>query len=120
MRWLDRRTGRVLALTLSVVWIATLAFADTAVTPAMHCQRGHMPCCPRSGNGESCSSERCTELVPEKSEAQAVQAKEGEAVAVPPARMAVGHRSAAEPLRELTSGLRHPASVFRLKDDFRI
>lgn len=120
MGWLDRRTGRVLALALSVVWVATLAFADTAVTPAMHCQRGHMPCCPRSGNGESCSSPQCSELVPEKSEAQVVKAKEGEAISVPPARIAAGNRSAVEPMRELTSGLRHYASVFRLKDDFRI
>ncbi|MGA7353442.1 MAG: hypothetical protein WBP95_08395 [Acidobacteriaceae bacterium] len=115
-----RRTSRVLALALSAVWIATLAQADTAVTPAMHCQRGHMPCCPRSGNGESCSSARCTEQVPEKAETQVVKAKEGEAVALPPVRTDGMGRPAAEPMRELTSGLRFSAAVFRLKDDLRI
>ncbi|MGB9032247.1 MAG: hypothetical protein WCC27_19135 [Acidobacteriaceae bacterium] len=115
-----RRESRVLALALSAVWIVTMAFSDTAVTPAMHCQRGHMPCCPRSGNGESCSSARCTEQVPEKAETQVVKAKEDRAVAQLPVRIDAIGRSAAEPVRELTSGLRFSTAVFRLKDDLRI
>ena len=111
----------MLALALSAVWIVTLALADTAVTPAMHCQRGHMPCCPRSGNGESCCfRRRCTEQVPEKAEAQVVKAKEDEAVALLPVRIDAIGRSTAEPVRELTSGLRFSTAVFRLKDDLRI
>ena len=81
-----------------------------------------MPCCPRAGNGESCSTARCTEQVPEKAEAQVVKAREGEgAVALPPVRTD-GMRASpvAEPVRELTSGLRFSAAVFRLKDDLRI
>jgi|SRR5579863_2689585 hypothetical protein len=121
MGWLHRRTGRALALALSAVWVVTLAFADTAVTPAMHCQRGHMPCCPRSGNGESCSDARCTEQVPEKAEAQGVQAKEGETQAVvSPVLVDGAKRFSPEPRRELTAGLRYCAPVFRLKDDLRI
>jgi hypothetical protein len=118
-----RRTSKVLALALAAVWVVTLAFADTAVTPAMRCQRGHMPCCPRTGDsegctGESCSAARCTEQVPEKAEGQAGHAKEGEA-----ATSAVGKNGAApaqEPVRELTSGLRYQSPVFRLKDDLRV
>lgn len=118
---LHRRTGRALALALSAVWVVTLAFADTAVTPAMHCHRSHMPCCPRSDNGESCSDARCTEQVPEKAEAQVVQEKEGEAEAVVlPAGIDTASQPAREPLRELTPGLRYGAAVFRLKDDLRI
>jgi hypothetical protein len=120
MGWLHRRTYRALALVLAAVWIVTLAFADTAVTPAMHCQRGHMPCCPRGSDGENCSSARCTEQVPEKSEAQDAQAKEGEAVAVVPARMEAPGAFSPEPVLELTSGLHYQAAVFRLKDDLRI
>src|ERR1035438_2994996 len=120
MGWLHGRTGRALTLALSAVWILTLAFADTAVAPAMHCQRSHMPCCPRSGDGESCSSARCREQVREKAESQMGKAKGGEAVCVPPARIAPSSRSAQEPVRELTSGLRYRAPVFRLKDDLRI
>jgi hypothetical protein len=119
MGWLHGRTGRVLALALAAVWVVTLAFADTAVTPAMHCQRGQMPCCPRSGNGESCSDARCTEQVSEKSEAEVVQAGEDDAV-VPPVRVEDAKLSAAEPVRELTAGFCYHDAVFRLKDDFRI
>jgi len=112
--------GRALTLAMAAVWVVTLAFADTAVTPAMHCQRGHMPCCPRSGNGESCSDARCTEQVPEKAEAQ-VQAKEGEVQeAVLPVRVEDSNGSATHPVRELTAGLHFHAAVFRLKDDLRI
>ena len=121
MEWLQRRIGRALVLALAGVWVVTLAFADTAVTPAMHCPRGHMPCCPRSGSGEGCSDARCTEQVPEKAEAQVVQAKEGEAqAAVLPVHLDGSDGSAWEPVRELTSGLHFQAAVFRLKDDFRI
>ena len=116
-----RRMTRGLALALTAVWVVTLAFANTAVTPAMHCQRGHMPCCPRSANSESCSSARCTEQVPEKAEAQAAQVREAESQAVvAPIRVDGFRRFAQEPVRELTAGLRYGASVFRLKDDLRI
>jgi hypothetical protein len=120
MGWLHRRTGRAVALALSAVWVVTLAFADTAVTPAMHCQRGHMPCCPRSGNSESCSDARCTEQVPEKSETQGVQAKEGETSAVRVAPTDVASAPRPVPVPELTPGMRYQASVFRLKDDLRV
>jgi hypothetical protein len=121
MGWLHRRTGKALALALAAVWVATLAFANTAVTPAMHCQRGHMPCCPRSNSGETCSSARCMEQVPERSEAQAVQPNERDVQAlVPPVRIEDAQRSATEPVWELTDGLHYHASVFRLKDDLRI
>ncbi len=120
MGWLQQRTGRALALALAVVWIATLAIGDTAVTPAMHCQRGHMPCCPQNSNGESCSSARCTEQVPEKSETQAAGERRDEAIAVAPVRVDAPNRVATVPARELTAGLRYEAAVFRLKDDLRI
>lgn len=120
MGWFHRRTYRALALTLAAVWIVTLAFADTAVTPAMHCQRGHMPCCPRGSDGESCSSARCTVQIPEKSETQDHRAEDDEAVAVVPARMDAPRTFRREPARELTPGLRCHASVFRLKDDLRV
>ena len=120
MGWLHRRTGQALALALVAVWVATLAFADTPVTPAMHCQRGHMPCCPRSDSGESCSSAQCTEQVPEKAEAQSVQAREDEAVATATVWPEDARRSADQPVRALTTGLHDHASVFRLKDDLRI
>lgn len=116
-----RRTGKVLGLVLAAVWVVTLAFADTAVAPAMQCQRGHMPCCPTTGCGaESCSSARCAEQVPEKAEAQVVKAREGEAVAASPVRMDAVGLSTAQPVRELMPGLRYSAPVFRLKDDLRI
>ena len=121
MGWLDRRTGRAVALVLSAVWVITLAFAETAVTPAMHCQRGHMPCCPQSGSGESCSSARCTEQVPEKAETQNVQAMENEAqAAISTAGVETAQAPGAEPLQEPTAGLHYRAPVFRLKDDLRI
>jgi hypothetical protein len=120
-----RRTGKVLGLVLAAVWVVTLAFADTAVAPAMQCQRGHMPCCPSTGDsagctGNNCSAARCTEQVPEKAEAQVVKAREGEAVAASPVRMGAVGLATAQPVRELTSGLRFSAPVFRLKDDLRI
>ena len=121
MGWLHRRTVRALALALSAVWVLTLAFADTAVVPAMHCPRGHMPCCPRSGNGESCSDARCTEQVPEKAEAQGVQTKEGQSQAVVQPVLVNGAPGfAREPMCELIQGLHYRAPVFRLKDDLRI
>jgi hypothetical protein len=112
---------RALALALAAVWVVTLAFADTAVTPEMHCQGGHMPCCPRTGNGESCAGTRCVEQVPEKAEARVAQAGEGETQkTVLWARMDGASRFALEPVRELTQGLSYRASVFYLKDDLRI
>ncbi len=120
-----RRTGKVLGLVLAAVWVVTLAFADTAVAPAMQCQRGHMPCCPSTGNsegcvGNNCSAARCTEQVPEKAEAQTVKAREGEAAAASPVWMDAVGLSIAQPVRELMPGLRYHAPVFRLKDDLRI
>jgi hypothetical protein len=121
MGWLDRRVRRTLALALTFVWIATLAFADTAVTPSMHCRRGHMPCCPQSSGGESCSGARCTEQVPEKTEARVVQPRNDESHAVaPPARCKGALRSAPALTPELTTSLHGRAGVFRLKDDLRI
>jgi hypothetical protein len=125
MGLLHRRTSRVLALALAAVWVVTLAFADTAVTPAMRCQRGHMPCCPRTGDsegcaGENCSAARCTEQVPEKAEGQAGRVAEREAAALPGPRLDDGNQGAGWPVRELTSGLRYQSPVFRLKDDLRI
>lgn len=114
-----RRSSKLLAAALCAVWIATMAQADTAVTPAMHCQR-HMPCCPQ-GSGESCSTARCTEQIPEKAEAQVDRARENEARTIVPAiTNQDSNRSGAEPLRELTAGLQFRATVFRLKDDLRI
>jgi hypothetical protein len=116
---LRRQTYRWLGLALSAVWVVTLPTADNAVTQAMHCQRSHMPCCPRnSGSGENCSGARCTEQVPEKSESQAAKAKTEAAARSP--RNDVSASSAPAPIRELTSGLRFHAAVFRLKDDLRI
>jgi hypothetical protein len=113
--------GKVLAVALCAGWVATLAFADTAVTPAMHCPRGHKPCCPQSGSGESCSTARCTEQIPEKAEARVLEAPASETqAAVAPVRIAEAQRSAAEPARELTAGLHYHAPIFRLKDDLRI
>jgi hypothetical protein len=111
--------GRVLALALTLVWVATLASAETAITPAMHCQGSRMPCCPR-GSSESCSTARCAEQIPEKAEAQVTRASEGEAIAVLPARVATATAPAGQSVEELTTGLCHHASVFRLKDDLRI
>lgn len=121
MGWLHRWTGRALALALSAVWVVTLACGDTAVTPAMHCQRGHMPCCPRSGNGESCSDARCVEQVPEKAETQGVQNKDGASqAAVPVVRVEAAKAPAWAPREELTAALHYRTAVFRLKDDLRI
>jgi hypothetical protein len=115
-----RRSSRLLGLVLCVVWIAALAQADTAVTPAMRCQR-HMPCCPQGGNGESCPTARCPDQVPEKAEAQVERARENEGPrATPTIREGAARRSGTEPVRELTAGLQFQAGVFRLKDDLWI
>jgi len=119
MATVHRRISRVLALALTTVWVVTLAFAETAVTTAMHCQR-HMPCCPQNSNGESCSGTQCTEQVPEKAEIQQARADEAETAVVPAADTGAAAREAAESNRELTPGLRYRAPVFRLKDDLRI
>jgi len=115
----DHRRGlRLAALLLCVVWIATMAQAATAVTPAMHCQR-HMPCCPQGTNGESCSTARCTEQFPEKTEAQIERAPQNEA-----ALMAIPDGTPipaiAEPVGAWAAGLEFRAAVFHLKDDLRI
>ena len=114
----QRRGLRLAALLLCVVWIATMAQAATAVTPAMHCQR-HMPCCPQGTNGESCSTARCTEQVPEKTEAQIERAPQNQA-----ALMAIPDGAAmlaiAVPVWAQAAGLKFRAAVFHLKDDLRI
>lgn len=113
--------ARALTLALTGLWLLTLGFADTAVTPAMHCQQGHMPCCPQSSSGESCSSARCAEQIPEKAEAQTEWTAQDEAQAiVPPAPPAGLQRSGREAVPELTAGLHFRIAVFRLKDDLRI
>jgi hypothetical protein len=120
MGWLHRRTGKALALALTAVWVVTLAFADTAVTPVMRCLRGHMPCCPSTSTCESCTSAQCTEQVPEKAEAQATRVQKSDAVAVLPAQAEDPIAATPGPMQELTTGLCYHASVFRLKDDLRI
>ena len=114
-----RQTVRVLALALTAVWMVTLAAADTAVTPAMHCQR-HMPCCPQNNNSERCATAGCTEPVPEKLESQESRARESEAAVVGAAAVEARVEPGFEPAWELTLGLRYQAGVFRLKDDLRI
>jgi hypothetical protein len=115
---LHRRIGKVLALALALVWVATLAFAETAITPAMHCQGSRMPCCPRGS--ESCSTARCADPVPEKAEAQVSRADESETVAVLPAWVEPAMAPSVRRVEELTTELCYQASVFRLKDDLRI
>ena len=117
----DHRRGlRLAALLLCVVWIATMAQAATAVTPAMHCQR-HMPCCPQGTNGESCSTARCTEQFPEKTEAQIERAPQNEGRAALPAfRDGAAMLAIAVPVWAQAAGLKFRAAVFHLKDDLRI
>jgi hypothetical protein len=112
-----RRAFRLVALVLSAFWIVTLVCADTAVTPPLHCQRHHMPCCPAS---ESCS--QCTEQVPEQSEVQAITVEEQQptAAALPAVAAIALYRSVQAPIFELTPGLRFQSSVFRRKDDLRV
>jgi hypothetical protein len=113
--------ARVLTLALTALWVLTLAFADTAVTPAMHCQRGHMPCCPESSTGESCSTARCTEQVPEKAEARTEQAAQDQAQASLASVPTVDLQHCAQyPVREPAAGRHDRIDVFRLKDDLRI
>lgn len=114
------RVRAAAALVLASVWIFTLAWTDWAVVPAMHCQRSHMPCCPRTGsNTESCSSGPCLEQVPEKAETQNSQAD-----SLPPstAAAAISAPAIAAPAgaRDFLTGLCFEPAVFRLKDDLRI
>lgn len=106
----------MLALTLSVAWVASIACADSQPTPVMH--RQHMPCCPPDAGTQRCSTAQC-EQASEKTEAQS-----GEQVAALPVADAVpadwSVTPRAEALREMTPGLRFAAAVFRLKDDLRI
>lgn len=117
MSFLHRRTGRILALALSVAWVATVACADAQPT-AMH--RHHMPCCPQDDAGTpGCSTAQCAVQAPEKKEVQS-----GEQVVNLPVADTVSSDWAVTPragvLRELTPGLCYAAAVFRLKDDLRI
>lgn len=115
----QRRIARLLSLAVASVWIVTLVWAVTAVTPPLHCQRSHMPCCP---SGESCSNAPCTEQIPEKTEKQAVHAKERDSARTTKAGvpLPVLRRGSAALVRELSAGLRFCCPVFRLKDDLRI
>ena len=118
MSFLHGRMGRMLALALTVAWVATVACADAQQTPAMH--RHHMPCCPHDDAGtQGCSTAQCTVQAPEKKEVQS-----GEQVVSLLVADAVSSDWAVTPragvLRELTPGLRFAAAVFRLKDDLRI
>ena len=118
-----RRSSKLLGLALCVVWVATLAQADTAMVLAMRCQR-HMPCCPQSPNregcGNGCSEAQCAEQIPEKAEAQEKASANQEQAAAPAIGSAGAGQAGAEPIRELTAGLQFRAGVFRLKDDLRI
>jgi len=108
---------RVLALALTSAWMATAIAAGAAVTPSMHCHGLNMPCCPPSGaNHARCAAAQCIDQIPQKSET-GTRAPLLRAVA---AMLPAAPRCGAAPLRELTSGLRCPTSVFRLKDDLRI
>lgn len=109
---------RLLGVALAAVWLVTLACAETAVTPAMHCQRPHMPCCPRSGSHAQCSPLQCSEQAFQKSDAgNATEAPAADRAAAPVAAVAQRCRSS---VRELMPGLCYRATVFRLKDDLRI
>jgi len=117
-RW-QQSVGRVMALGLVAVWLATGLAAGASVTPAMHCHHGAMPCCPPAGSESAqCAGAQCTEAIPQKAET-------GVRLDVPALRLPVcdatsSEQSSPSPICELTSGLRFQASVFRLKDDLRI
>lgn len=106
----------MLALALSVAWVASIACANAQPAPVT--PRHHMPCCPPDAGPKGCSTAQC-EQAPEKTEAQS-----GEQVATSPVADAVPSDWAVTPrgeaLREMTPGLRFAAAVFRLKDDLRI
>ena len=118
MSFLHRRTGRILALALSVAWVAAVVCADAQQTPAI--PRHHMPCCPQHDAGTpGCSTAQCAVQAPEKKEAQSgEQLVNLLAAEVVPSDWAAAPRAGL--LRELTPGLRYAAAVFRLKDDLRI
>ena len=113
------RMLRLLTLALVAVWMVTVTAAGAAVVPAMHCPAAHMPCCPPSQNGTAqCMASECIEQVPQKAEARLD-------VQVQPVQLAAPvedgpTQPSPEPPRELHSGLRFHATVFRLKDDLRI
>lgn len=117
-RSLGRRSFALFSLLLAVLWTSTMVWGDSAAMLPMHCQGGPMPCCP---NSESCARAQCVEQVPEQAETQLVCAREQQASApaVTPKAPAAADAATA-PVEELTTGLRHPSSVFRLKDDLRI
>lgn len=109
----------MMALGLVAVWLAASLAAGAAVTPAMHCHHGAMPCCPPAGSESAqCSGALCAEAVPQKAET-------GVRIHVPALRLPVSETSSSEqsspsPILAMTAGLRFHASVFRLKDDLRI
>lgn len=117
-RSLGRQSFALFSLLLAVLWTSTTVWSDSAATPPMHCQGAAMPCCP---NNEGCARAQCVEQVPEQAETGLVRAPEQQASApavMPKAPAAAD--AATAPVEELTTGLRLPSSVFRLKDDLRI
>lgn len=116
---LCRRMRNLLVIALAAVWLATLACAEMAVEPSTHHQRHHLPCCPRSGTqGAQCSSIQCVDQAFQKSDARyAAEAPAiHHAVTLRPSISLPSFSS----FHELVPGLFYRASVFRLKDDFRI
>lgn len=112
-----RRVARGIASGLAAVWMATGLAAGAAVTPAMHCHNGAMPCCPPAGSESAqCAGAQCTEAVPQKAETGV----RIDAPALPFAGATSSRQSSPSPICELTAGLRFQAAVFRLKDDLRI
>lgn len=107
-----------LSAALVCVWAVTLASADTAITPAMHCQGHAMPCCPHSGpDGARCAPVQCAEQAFQKSDSRdALEAPALGSAAAPAAVLEQPSPFAPQPLFAIAPR----ASVFRLKDDLRI
>jgi len=117
MGLLHRQMRRLFGVALASLWLVTLASAATAVTPAMHCQGMHMPCCPRSGgDGARCAPVQCAPQAFQKSETRTLP------------RSSTFHRAGfAQPDVQPSPANRRPQAgrsfrppVFRLKDDLRI
>lgn len=114
-----RRAARMIASGLAAVWLATSLAAGAAVTPAMHCHHGAMPCCPPAGSESAqCAGAQCTEAVPQKAETGVTI--DAPSPRLPSADASSSEQSSPSPIRALTAGLRFQAPVFRLKDDLRI
>lgn len=113
------RMLRLLTVALLAVWMVTITAAGAAVVPAMHCPAAHMPCCPPLPSGTAqCLASECIEQTPQKAETRLDVQVQVVRLAAPSQDLAI--QPSPEPLRELRSGLRFHATVFRLKDDLRI